>query len=336
MTFNIIKLLIKKIMGDNPSYNYLYGKKEETPAKAEAVTPANTKPLVSIGYMAKKKLMAYIKNVGNEVGGIGKITRDGNTITIEDVYLIEQEVTGASTILSPEGMAKFYDERMAIEGREVMSQLKLWWHSHANMAVFWSGTDDATINSFDQETEENNWMLSLVGNHKGDIKIRLDIYRPYRYTIDNIDFYEDPEPVTEFDEAIKLEIAEKVKEPARTQTIIYTGKDKENRDFDWENEDDDDLDKNGLPYAWRSWTKSERKDWKKLNRDGKRKCIFSYVSDDGSFKQKYFIIPIGRAVVAIIKDKDGKELGYHIPKLKYESDLECKRRYEKAGGKAND
>jgi hypothetical protein len=118
---------------------------------------------VVIGYSAFRKLTAYINNVGNEVGGLGSIRRAGNFIYVEDVFLLEQKVTGASTNLSPEGVAKFYQERLTLDPKDNLSIYKLWWHSHYNMSTFWSSIDVETIESFDQETKKDNFMLSIVG-----------------------------------------------------------------------------------------------------------------------------------------------------------------------------
>lgn len=308
---------------------------------------------IVIKHEAHKKLSAYIKNVGNEVGGLGQVTRDGNTITVENVYLIHQKVTGVSTDLSPEGLATFYSERIKEDGNGAMGKLKLWWHSHYTMGVFWSGTDDATIESFDQETDIDNWMLSIVGNQKGEIKARIDVYKPFRFTKDNLDVEFEQEELTEFDEEIKREISEKVDQstPRPTQTIIYTGKDKRDRysnnnlaGNDWvgipeeyyagaDELDDEDLDKHGHPYLWREWSKSERREWTRLRKLGKKEVQFPSQDKDNVFMWKKFVIPLGTAVVEI--DKDGN--GLYIPKLTGESDIETRQRWlKKKANKTND
>jgi hypothetical protein len=86
------------------------------------------------------------------------------------------------------------------------SKLKLWWHSHANMGVFWSTTDENTIKLFD-----NGWMISLVGNKKGEILSRLDIYDPIRFTLGNLELKIIIETDPLLEKQIEDEIAEKVK-----------------------------------------------------------------------------------------------------------------------------
>lgn len=167
---------------------------------------------VHFTHMALAKLRAYIANVENEVGGLGQVTYNAekNLFLITDIYLIEQTVSAASTLLSPEGLMKFYNERTQINPADDYSQYKLWWHSHYNFQTFWSGTDEATIESLDQETPENNWFLSVVGNQAGSMIARLDVYSPFRFTRNNIPIFKEEYP-SEVEEMVKADIEAKVK-----------------------------------------------------------------------------------------------------------------------------
>jgi hypothetical protein len=119
-------------------------------------------------------------------------------------------------------MAKFFTERQKINSNDDLGDYKLWWHSHYNFGTFWSGIDDNTIESMDQETKEDNWLLSIVGNQKGDMLCRLDVFAPIRMTFNHvpIDVSEIP---TAMNEEIIAEIKEKVHEPPATPAWNSSG-----------------------------------------------------------------------------------------------------------------
>jgi len=84
--------------------------------------------------------------------------------------------------------------------------LKLWWHSHAKDRVFWSNVDDATPAKF-----KNNFMLSLVTNKHSEYLCRIDVFSPFRMTVDHLPFRLWVERDTELEAEIEREVKEKVK-----------------------------------------------------------------------------------------------------------------------------
>lgn len=167
---------------------------------------------VHLTYEAYIKLRAYVLNVKNEVGGWGSVSFDPETkvITVNDVFLIEQEVTAGTTVLDPKGMARFYSERKKENPDDDLGSYKLWWHSHAGFATIWSQTDNDTIDNLDP-LEEGGWMLSIVDNYLGDLVARLDVYSPFRITYNQMVWWADHIPPV-LNEQIKAEIEEKVRE----------------------------------------------------------------------------------------------------------------------------
>ena len=159
--------------------------------------------------LAYQKLQSYIRNVESEISGLGKVIADEYTgnFVVEDIRLITQKATLATTTMDSNGVAKFMDDLIS-EGEDT-SLWKLWWHSHANMDVFWSGTDVNTINDFNTEQKLDNYFVSIVGNKAGRLKCRIDVFYPLRHTVDDIpweidDFNE------ELEKQIQAEVAEKV------------------------------------------------------------------------------------------------------------------------------
>ena len=131
----------------------------------------------------EQRIHAYTMSVPSEIAGMGKVavSLDGSTITVEEVMIYEQEVTGATADLSPKSIAKWQSELVKAGGSP--KHWRLWWHSHANMAAFFSGTDTDTM---DRQTE-GDWMVSLVVNKRREREARLDLYRPFRMYMDKID-----------------------------------------------------------------------------------------------------------------------------------------------------
>ena len=77
------------------------------------------------------------------------------------------------------------------------------------MKTFFSKTDEDSIESFDLEKSEDNWFLSVVVNHVGNLEARIDVFAPFRYTLDSLDW-----DIQFFDPALssqlRAEIAQKV------------------------------------------------------------------------------------------------------------------------------
>lgn len=132
---------------------------------------------------AAKKLKDYVMSVESEIAGMGKVRIDeeAGQIIVEDVAIYDQEVTNGTADLSSAALASFMTE-MIQRGESPRSWI-LWWHSHASMGAFFSSTDTGTI---DHSTEFDH-LVSLVVNRKGEAKCRIDSYRPFRMTRDNVE-----------------------------------------------------------------------------------------------------------------------------------------------------
>lgn len=159
-------------------------------------------PIVAIKEDAHRKIMSYAALCEDEISALGTVVVSHNKITITDVYLFDQTVSPSSTDLSSESISKFIYEY--VKDDKDISNLKFWWHSHARMGVFWSGTDTATIERF-----SSAWMVSIVSNKNRDVLVRLDVFEPFRYTFDHIPLI--IEYNTDIDPAIVDEINEKVR-----------------------------------------------------------------------------------------------------------------------------
>lgn len=163
----------------------------------------------------KQQLDAYIDAADGEISGLGRVKMNGSVLTVEEIFLFKQVCSSASTVLSDDDVANFLIE--AVDRGIDPSELKLWWHSHAKMNVFWSKTDDDNI-----ETFANGWMLSIVGNKAGNYLCRVDLYEPLRLTLDKLPLQIILPYDPEIDQKAADEVAEKVKHIRYIQPV-HTG-----------------------------------------------------------------------------------------------------------------
>jgi hypothetical protein len=204
-------------------------------------------PSVVLSHDAWQKLDAWTLMAPGEVSGLGTVEVCenymglGTVFLVEDIFLLEQAATGASTVLNPAAVAKLMTEQ--IRAGVDTSKLKFWWHTHANMQVFFSGTDHSTIEGFEQAP----WVLSLVTNKRQEYLARLDIRHPY-ITMEGLSVFAQRSSTGLANQLLR-ELVEKVKHAgiglqrrrdehgrfASNQTIIERGDQKRWMDqMDWE------------------------------------------------------------------------------------------------------
>lgn len=162
------------------------------------------------------RMRAYVDNCNEEISGLGKIEKVNGDFRIVDIALFEQKVSATHSDIEAEALAKFQVD--LIRKGEDMGAWCFWWHSHAKMDVFFSGTDTGTIDA----STDFNYLVSLVTNHKHEFKARVDVFEHARLYKDievSIEESEDEDVI----EACKAEIAEKVTRPS---PIINYGKGK--------------------------------------------------------------------------------------------------------------
>lgn len=162
------------------------------------------------------KLHQYVRAVTTEIAGMGKIsiTEEGDAL-VEDIAIYDQEVTGGTADLSPQALAGFLTE--LVQKGENPAQWKLWWHSHADMAAFFSGRDTDTMDS----STEFDTLISLVVNRRRERKARFDMHRPFRVHADvSVEIQGESEDVPE---DIAAEVAAKVKVRSFRDNTGYSG-----------------------------------------------------------------------------------------------------------------
>ena len=126
--------------------------------------------------LAWTKLMTWVEMAKGEVSAIGLVDSTPGLLRVTDFKLLKQVCNSTETDIDPKALSQL------MQDVEDPSMLRCWAHSHADMKVFWSGTDEATIAGLSND----EWMLSLVVNKDHDAMMRLDVYHPAHIHVDDV------------------------------------------------------------------------------------------------------------------------------------------------------
>lgn len=122
--------------------------------------------------------MAYVIAASpNEVGGLGFVEQYGSDLYVEDVFILDQQVTPHSTTTDPLVLASFM-ENLAQNGTRSPATLCFQWHSHGTGGAYCSQTDLQNINDW-----LGDWLISLVLNRYGEHYMRLDNFNGPRLAV---------------------------------------------------------------------------------------------------------------------------------------------------------
>lgn len=139
-------------------------------------------PTVHLDERVFQKIMHWCRKAGSfEVSGLGNVIYDPktNVFLVNEVYLLEQENTGTTSDIDEKALGKLMYEH---HKSKVEGELKFWWHSHADMGVFWSATDMATIRQLGGEGS----FLSTVFNKKEEMRSAFYMTDPISVFVDEL------------------------------------------------------------------------------------------------------------------------------------------------------
>jgi len=229
---------------------------------------------------AYQRLKYFIEECPTEISGIGKVREIRSEVEIEEeddddgdlgvsrfwdkeqksvlleetlqleIYSIEvlkQKVTSAHSTIDESALAKFLHGKM--KSGEAVEDYKVWWHSHADFASFFSATDKQTID----ESNTFPYLVSVVMNKDKDIKCRLDIYNPLRLNFPLELIVRDEE-----NEDIKKQCQKEIKSNVTEKVGYLGGGDSHGGDYNGGGY-------HGKGYDWRDWEKNnkrKKKIWK--------------------------------------------------------------------------
>ena len=166
-------------------------------------------------------MFAYADAAKGEISGMGLVEKIGDMFVVTEIYLLKQKCSFSTTEINSDDLGKLMLE-LAGQGKE--SSLKLWWHSHASMDTFWSGTDNDTAKLL----SGSNWMFRIVVNKHSKLKASLDVNTPFHHVLDNIQVSVYDPDAGRISKLCKKEVKEKVKQSKKhldTQTDMFGGLD---------------------------------------------------------------------------------------------------------------
>lgn len=135
-------------------------------------------PRVLITPDAYRLMSLYIEIADKEVGWLGTAERTaGGDFLIDNVFLLEQEVSRVETELSIDGQEKLAIELIEGRGEEgiaLSNRLKFWGHSHVRMQTQPSGTDERTMVRFGEDGHQ--WYLRGIFNKLGRAEFTIYLY----------------------------------------------------------------------------------------------------------------------------------------------------------------
>jgi len=181
-----------------------------------------TKNSIQISSKVFDKMMYYAHISSGEISGFAALDKN-NIISI--LYpLLDQECSLGETTLDTEALLDFTKNNKLVN---------VWWHSHANMGVFWSGVDENTINNLGQVL---SWLLSIVVNKERQVKVRIDYFNPIHITADI-----EIELVGALSEKEREQMREEVKTKVTVPSAITVVHSyfPENREFAWDKRAED-------------------------------------------------------------------------------------------------
>lgn len=136
-------------------------------------------PRIFIAAQAFQRLKLYMELCPFEVGGLGMVEDREGDLHVTRISLIRQRASDVDTELDRDAVVDHLLGILRQAGD--LSAIRLWWHSHAGSQVFWSKTDEQTIESLGIDP-----LLSIVGNKRHEFRCRLDLFSPDRTTLDSL------------------------------------------------------------------------------------------------------------------------------------------------------
>lgn len=132
-----------------------------------------SKPSVFMSYEDWHYMQAAIKKASPyEVGFVGIIAEYGDQAVIEHLTLLRQEVSSGEVDFDDDAFAEYLAD---LASKDLLPpKFGIYSaHSHGNMGVFWSSTDEDGIRKYGMSAP---WLYSSVFNTRGEAKHRIDIF----------------------------------------------------------------------------------------------------------------------------------------------------------------
>ncbi len=162
-------------------------------------------PRILIAGPAFNRLRCFIELCPFEVSGLGTVAPRGEDLLVTDIFLIRQRASDTDTELDSQAVADHLLQ--GLQRGEDPSALRVWWHSHADGDIYWSHTDEQTIERF-----QIDQLISIVGNRRLNFACRLDQFSPKRITVNNLPLLPLPDECPGDEESVRQRIMAELRE----------------------------------------------------------------------------------------------------------------------------
>lgn len=129
-------------------------------------------PTVYFTPVAWNKVLRIVAKSSGEVGWLGLVEQIDEDYMITDVFVPVQEVTGVTTDIEAAAHAALVFQ-LDQAGYDV-NQLLYWGHSHVNMSVSPSVTDEEQLAEYIEHMETATFFLRGIHNKRGEVK--MDVF----------------------------------------------------------------------------------------------------------------------------------------------------------------
>jgi len=162
-------------------------------------------PTIKFTIEAFLKQQTLIQIAPAEVTWLGVVEKIDNLYIVQDIIIPKQEVSSTSCEIDPEDLVSY---------AHLSEKIRFWGHSHANMGVTPSYTDQQTMNLF---SDSCSYFIRYVANKRNEYSLdffdyqRLIVIEGLKYQIIS----------DEIRKEVEIEFKEKVKE--KVYKPIYLG-----------------------------------------------------------------------------------------------------------------
>jgi len=123
-------------------------------------------PTVFYSHKVNAQIRHLVDTAPGEISWVGLVSRIGIHFMVDEIFVPEQTVGATFTDITPSGLAKI---ALLLDDRGMdTSNLIYWGHSHVNMGVSPSGTDEEQVEEF---LEHNNIFIRGIYNKRRESKV---------------------------------------------------------------------------------------------------------------------------------------------------------------------
>jgi|GEM_PF-1709197 len=137
-------------------------------------------PRVRVSQKAYTQMYHLVDLSDQEVAWLGVVSQPKpGQYFIEEIFIFDQVVSGASAALDPAGVASVAEKLLMStdpDNLRKVNSLFLWGHSHVHMGTSPSGQDDRQLEEFGQN-QGVDYMIRLIANKNGRLEFTFRDYK---------------------------------------------------------------------------------------------------------------------------------------------------------------